>query len=349
MRPISRSWIFWAVTLLVSAGAGLLYTRLFGIGGYLTSPIYGMFTGAAALGMDSMLRRSAAFSRLRAGPTLIYLPVAEGIMLLAVIVGNSAGGFACWALGLADWSLEEAVTPTARAVIYSFVLSSLYVFAARVRDLIGGEIFLNLLLGRYHRPIEIERVFLFIDIVGSTAYAEKHGDLAAQTFMGAVFSAIAEPVRHYRGSVEDYVGDLAIISWPLKRGIDEARCVACLFAIEEELSRDALGWQRRFGRVPQIRAAMHGGPVVAAEIGVDRHKIAYFGDVLNTTARIEALSRTLNVSYLISGDLLAMIPSLPDGIEARDLGSHRVRGRDQLLAVHALERKRERASARSVA
>ena len=349
MRPISRSWIFWIVTLTVSAGAGLLYTRLFGVGGYLTSPIYGIFTGSAALGMDSLLRRSSFFGRLRAGSSLVYLPVAEGLMLVAVIIGNSAGGFACWALGLADWSLQEAITPTAQAVTYSFVVSSLYVFAARVRDLIGGEIFLNLLLGRYHRPIEIERVFLFVDIVGSTAYAEKHGDLAAQTFMGAVFSAIAEPVRRHRGSVEDYVGDLAIISWPLRRGIEEARCVACLFDIDEELSRDAVGWQRRHGRVPQIRAALHGGPVVAAEIGVDRHKIAYFGDVLNTTARIEALSRTLNVSYLISGDLLAHLPALPDGVAARDLGSHRVRGRDQLLAVHALERKRERASARSVA
>jgi adenylate cyclase len=349
MRFNRRSLAFWAVTLVVSAAAGVAYTRLFGIGGPLTSAVYGVFTGTAAIAMDSMLRRAPALAWLRAQSTIVYLPIAEAAMLAAVIAGNSAGGFACWALGLSDWTLEEAVLPTARAALYSFLVSAVFVFATRVRDLIGGDIFLNLLLGRYHRPIEEERVFLFVDVVGSTAYAEAHGDLAAQTYLGEVFAALAEPVRRHRGAVEDYVGDLAIISWPLQRGLQDGRCVACLFAIVDTLARDPLRWQRQFGKVPEVRAALHGGPVVAAEIGVDRHKIAYFGDVLNTTARLEALSRTLEAPVLVSGDLLARFDGLPDGIAARDLGSHRVRGRNQTLQVHALERAGHPSAARAVA
>jgi adenylate cyclase len=87
----------------------------------------------------------------------------------------------------------------------------------------------------------------------------------------------------------------------------------------------------------RIRAALHGGPVVTAEVGVDRHKIAYFGDAVNVTARLEALCRTLDAPVLISGDLLAKLPRLPDGVRARPLGEHAVRGRDQVLAVAALE------------
>ena len=64
----------------------------------------------------------------------------------------------------------------------------------RVRDLIGSEVFLSLLIGRYHRPVREERVFLFVDLVGSTRFAELHGNMRAQDFLSAFFAALAEPV-----------------------------------------------------------------------------------------------------------------------------------------------------------
>jgi adenylate cyclase len=76
--------------------------------------------------------------------------------------------------------------------------------------------------------------------------------------------------------------------------------------------------------------------VVAAEIGVDRHKISYFGDTVNMTARLEALCRELGAPVLISSELLARLPRLPGGIGATDLGPHEVRGRDRPLTVVAL-------------
>ncbi len=76
---------------------------------------------------------------------------------------------------------------------------------------------------------------------------------------------------------------------------------------------------------------------MTAEVGVDRHKISYFGDVVNTTARLESLSRTLGVPVLVSADLLARMPVLPDGLRARNLGVHALTGRDQRLEVFGLE------------
>ena len=206
-----------------------------------------------------------------------------------------------------------------------------------MRDLIGAEVFRNILLGRYHRPVEEERVFVFLDLIGSTAYAQANGDLRAQAFLGAIFAALAEPVRRHGGSIDDYVGDMALITWPMKAGVMEGRCVACVFAFLDVIAAEAEAWQRDFGQVPAFRAAFHGGAVVTAEVGVDRHKISYFGDVVNTTGRIEALCRTLEASLLISSDLLDRIPSLPRGVRARSLGAHAVKGRGQMLAVLALE------------
>ncbi len=221
------------------------------------------------------------------------------------------------------------------------------VFVVRMRDLIGAEIFVNLMIGRYHRPVEEERIFLFVDVVGSTAYAETHGDLKAQAYLGAVFATIAEPVRRCQGSTDDFVGDMALITWPMGRGLKEARCVACIFAIRESLARDAEAWIQRFGTVPEIRAALHGGSVVAAEVGVDRHKIAYFGDAVNVTARLEALCRTLDAPNLISpiswpGSAACRPASAP-----APSASIRSAGRDRTLAVAALEAESDYVAGRS--
>ena len=69
------------------------------------------------------------------------------------------------------------------------------------------------------------------------------------------------------------------------------------------------------GTVPRLRAALHGGSIVTAEVGVDRHKIAYFGDAVNVTARIESLCRPLGTEILVSDDLLARIARLPAGAD----------------------------------
>lgn len=329
---------FMLAILAASAGAGIAYQYLFETGLPLAGAIYGAIVGACVLALERGIVLPRLQRRLRALPTLLYLPAAGASFVAAIAVGVTIGGTVVWSLGLVPTTLGEAVHLTDRVLLYSLAISGVFVFVIRMRDLLGGEVFLNLLVGRYHRPVREERIFLFIDIVGSTAYAARHGDLAAQEYLGAIFNALAEPVRRFRGAVDDYVGDMALISWPQARGAKDARCVACLFAIIDGIENEADEWTARFGQVPRLRAALHGGPVVTAEVGLDRHKIAYFGDVVNTTGRLEALSRTLDVPFVVSADLLARLPTLPPGVTARALGAHRLRGRDEPIAVAALER-----------
>ena len=131
---------------------------------------------------------------------------------------------------------------------------------------------------------------------------------------------------------------MALITWPLRRGLREARCVACMFAILDALESEAPAWVREYGQVPRLRMALHCGSVVTADVGVDRHKIAYFGDTVNATARLEALCRTLDAPLLASRDVIARLPALPPGIALSDLGPQTVRGRGQPLRVVALAR-----------
>ena len=327
---------FWMTMAAVSAGFGALHGVLFHDGPTLVGVVHGTGVGLLVIAYERGLFLGRYSRRLRQLPTFAYFAAAEISLVVLIVAAMSATGAVVWTLGLADKTFVEAVTPKLHTIPFALAVSALIVAVLRVRDLIGSETFASLVLGRYHRPVSEERVFLFLDLVGSTAYAERHGDLAAQALLKAVFAAIAEPVRRHRGQVDDYIGDQVIVSWPLARGIERARCVACIFAIRQTLDRDRERWRARFGLVPELRAALHGGSVVTAEVGVDRHKIAYFGDVMNATARLEGLCRETGRSVLVSDAILARLPALPDGIEAEALGAYRLRGRSEAMAVHAL-------------
>ncbi|WP_082524085.1 adenylate/guanylate cyclase domain-containing protein [Methylobacterium sp. Leaf399] len=332
---------FWIVIAAAGACFGAVFGFLFKEGPTVAGMIFGACVGGVAIAYERGVLFPSYSRRLRLLPTPAYLVAAELSLLLVVLVGMTVTGSLMWTLGLTDKTLLQAATPQPASVLYALAVSALLVSVLRVRELLGSGTFANILLGRYHRPVSEERVFLFLDLVGSTTYAEKHGDLAAQELLKAVFSAIAEPVRRHRGQVDDYIGDQVIISWPLVRGIEQARCVACVFAVRRTLGNDRDWWITRFGVVPELRAALHGGSVVTAEVGVDRHKIAYFGDVMNATSRLEGLCRTTGRPVLISDAVLARMPVLPDGIEAEELGLHSLRGRSGTMVVHSLAEKRK--------
>lgn len=334
----SRQLWFALSILACGAGAGLAYHALFGSGRPGAALLYGLVMSGCLMAVERGWVFGRLHARIRRLPPLLYVPVAEATYVAAIAAGNALGGLLVWALRLTDDPLAEAVVLTPRVLAYSVAVSVVLVFVVRVRDLIGHDAFVSLLIGRYHRPVREARVFLFIDVVGSTAYAEAHGDLRAQGYLGAIFAALAEPVRRHRGSTDDYVGDMMMVTWPLTRGLKDARCVACVFAALDAIEAEAAAWARDFGQVPRLRMALHCGSVVTADVGVDRHKIAYFGDTVNATARIEALCRTLEAPVLASHALLAHLPGLPPGITARDLGPHPVRGRGQPVGVTALER-----------
>ena len=328
--------LFGLFILGASAAAGVVYERLFGPGDPFVSAVYGLFIGAPVVAFETGWLLPSWRRFLRRLPTAPAVIGAEATYLVLITAGHVVAGVLLWMSGHAMGPLDEAAIPPARVLLYSLVASAILVSVIRVRDLIGSQIFLSLLVGRYHKPVREERVFLFVDVVGSTRFAETHGDLRAQEFLGAFFAALADPVRGHGGSMDDYVGDLALITWPLARGIRKARCVACVFAIQDAIAKNAAAWEDRFGFVPHFRAALHGGPVVTAEVGVDRHKIAYFGDTVNATARLEALCRELDTPVLISTDLLDRIPALPSGVRVERLGEYAVRGRATPLSVAVL-------------
>ncbi|WP_353844776.1 adenylate/guanylate cyclase domain-containing protein [Rhizobium sp. CSW-27] len=317
---------------------GMLFMLIFNVEGALyVGSIYALACSMPLIVFESGLLMPSLLQRIRRFSTPAFFLSSLGIYFVLSGMGFAAAGIVMKTTGLLDahWKQVLLIRPPAFAYTLIFFLGGLTIL--RVRQLLGRQVFRSLVTGRYRTPIQEERIFLFIDLVGSTAYAREFGDLRAQEFLGEIFADFAGHVRKNMGEIDDYVGDCAIITWPMQEGLQQARCVRCLYDILDDINAHADWWQTHFGRVPQLSAALHGGAVVTAEIGVFHHKITYFGDVVNTTGRIETLCKSLGQPVLISDDLLERL-RLPDGIVACSQGAHLLKGRNEPLVVHALTR-----------
>ncbi|MFE1599288.1 adenylate/guanylate cyclase domain-containing protein [Methylobacterium sp. ID0610] len=334
----------WIAAPVVGALAGLLYAAIFDVGLLRDSAVRGAFIGSPILFYERGLLMPDWRDRIRRAATPLFAAATVATYVALIVLGNAAAGTLLHHLFGSMPNARAAMMMSESGFLYALGISAAIAFVFRVRDLIGPRVFTNLLLGRYHRPISEERIFLFLDVAGSTRFAEQHGDLAAQQYLGEVFSALALPVHRSGGSIDDYVGDMALVSWTIARGTRNAACLRCVFDFAATLQAEAATWEARFGQVPGFRAALHCGSVVTAEIGLERHKIAYFGDTVNTTSRLESLAKDLGASVLVSADLLGRLGDLPPDLAAEDLGSHAIRGRNEPLRIAAIRRRTEPAA-----
>lgn len=212
------------------------------------------------------------------------------------------------------------------SMVYSVACVILFNLVIGVTGLIGGRTFLNFISGRYHSPVEENRFVLFVDIVGSTALAERLGGIGIHRLLDRIFRLLAVAVDDYRGEVLNYVGDGVIITWPERRGAIDHRPLRCFVAMREQLARASGQLQREFGVMPQIRGSLHFGAVIIGEIGDVKRAIVFNGDVMNTGARLEELSRSVEGGFLVSRAAMQRFDSRPP-FPVRDLGRLAIRGR----------------------
>ena len=94
-------------------------------------------------------------------------------------------------------------------IAFSFTVGLSVVSALTLNRLIGPGVFRNLLLGRYHSPREEQRALLFIDLVGSTAIAERIGATRFLALMNQFVYDIGAALEGSGGVIYRYVGDEA--------------------------------------------------------------------------------------------------------------------------------------------
>jgi adenylate cyclase len=202
-----------------------------------------------------------------------------------------------------------------------------------VNDKYGPGVFRKFLLGKYFKPQREERVFMFLDLRSSTTIAEKIGEENYFNFLKEVFQYATPGILKFKGEIYQYVGDEIVISWDLKSGIQDANCIKCYFEIQTLLNKNKEYFQTNYGVVPVFKAGLHYGHVMAGEIGVVKREIAFSGDVLNTTARIQAKCNELGVDILASKFLIDKLNFGNNSFHPKEMGAMELRGKKELVTL----------------
>ncbi len=301
--------------------------------------ISGLMIGAAVGGMEVFL----FFGRMRQAPFLGLLAARMLAYTATFVVGLTAANAArlaearafSWGQAARFYLLEEGVF--VRDFFHVTIASFVFVWILQASQLQRGRDVFNFIIGRYHRPQEMERVFLFVDLTSSTTIAEELGHLTYSSFLQDFFFDVNMAALPWRGEIYQYVGDEVVVSWPMNTGTDQARCVQCFFAMLDTVEARRDEYVERYGVYPRFRGGMHGGTVVVTWVGEIKKEIVYHGDVVNTAARIQGESKSGPFSCLASGELLNQI-TLPNGITATPVGEVPLRGKEFALPLFGLER-----------
>ncbi len=87
-------------------------------------------------------------------------------------------------------------------------------------------------------------------------------------------------------------------------------------------------------------AGLHYGRVLIGGIGREKREVGYWGDALNTAARVQGLCRALGTPVLLTADFARELPSggdsLPEG-GLRRLGLVEVRGKHEQVELYAFD------------
>jgi class 3 adenylate cyclase len=228
---------------------------------------------------------------------------------------------------------------TERHLLYALPFFIIVVVAVNfVRQMnrhIGPNVLGYFAAGVYHRPITEERIFLFVDLEGSTQLAERLGSARYFELLRRFVDHLTDPVLESQGQIYQYAGDEVVITWPLASGVRAANCVRCFFDMRAAVERDAEAYRRDFDTVPRFRGGLHGGRVTAGELGDLRLEIVFVGDILNTAARLEEHAKRAGLDLVTSGALLERL-TLPAGVEATRCGDLVLRGKEAPVAAYGL-------------
>ncbi len=194
-------------------------------------------------------------------------------------------------------------------LVYFFIVGSLIEVFHEIDRKLGKGILVKFLLGRYYKPKEEKRIFLFMDLKSSTYYAEKLGHFKYSRLIQDCFKDISEAVRANHAEIYQYVGDEVVLTWKVDEGLEKLRCLRVFYDFLEILEKKKEYYQKNYGMVPIFKAGVHSGAVMVAEVGELKSEIAYHGDAINTASRIQGLCNSYQSRLLISGNLMKELSS----------------------------------------
>ena len=174
----------------------------------------------------------------------------------------------------------------------------------------------------------------FSDIEGFTTMCESLEPKQLIKTLNEYFSAVAEPIERYGGTITQFQGDAILASFNLPAADPDHAAHAIQAAIETQ----QLLAQRRFGNgiVLKSRIGINSGTVVGGLVGTEtRLGYTVHGDDVNLAARLEQLNKDYGTRIIVSETTADLAGR--DRFAFRRLGDVQARGRSTPTTVYTVE------------
>ena len=353
-RVVFREWFFIIVSTIalfyayyIIAWWGLSsYMRQGIFNGYMESGyihleiivqgvIFGLLFGLINYLIDNSMLRRKSFGALILIRTSLYM---IAVIFSALLVIGIYDYFYIMSVEM-FWEMKEEFTfPVLLSVWIYLLLIILFInFLLQINRKFGHGVLLSMITGKYHKPRNEFRIFMFLDMKNSTGHAQRLGHYNYSRLIQTCIHDLTDIIMRYKAHVYQYVGDEVVLTWSTKQGVKNFNCINLYYAFEQRLRERRDYYEKHYDTIPEFKAGLDEGPITVTEVGDIKREIAYHGDVLHTAARLEKMCNNLEKKVLITQRLLSMLPS-EDGFEMEFLGEFHLRGKKEKEKVFGINR-----------
>lgn len=220
--------------------------------------------------------------------------------------------------------------------IFSLLASIFLILFLEVSSLLSSKFFYNYFTGKYHQPVQEERIFMFVDVKSSTTMAEQLGDIRYSRLLQDLFNDFTDAILASKAEVYQYAGDEIILTWKTSTGLKGERCLYCFYLLKECIKRREEYYLENYNIIPKFKAGMHIGKAVTTWVGKVKKEIVFHGDLLNTTSRIQCKCNDFNHDFVISEEMKNALPQdLP--VKYSHQGEILLRGKANAMKLYTVD------------
>ncbi|MEL6917125.1 MAG: adenylate/guanylate cyclase domain-containing protein [Bacteroidota bacterium] len=287
-------------------------------------PIMGLVSGYVQITTEERIYKYTSVQR------FFLIRFAYGILSVVLLI---VGAYSIYQLYFGtSISLWTFASDEGSAAIYFYVLftDSFLSVMRQVSLMLGEGNLTKLLQGKFYTPREETRIFMFLDLQSSTSLAEQLGHIRYSLLIQDCFNYLGITIEN-EAEVYQYVGDEAVLTWPLEVGLQNQNCLRAFYKFTDLLKEKSGHYREKYNCEPRFKAGMHGGVVTVTEVGKYKIEIAYHGDAINTAARIQGQCNLFNEELLISETLKKQLEHKQ--FTFKTLGSIPLKGKKEEVSI----------------
>ncbi len=206
-----------------------------------------------------------------------------------------------------------------------------------IRQRVGSHNFTKLASGYYRKPREEDRIFIFIDLISSTKYAEQLGHRQYSKFLQKCFEPLGLLEIKYRAMQYQIIGDEVVLTWYTKHIQNFRYAVKFYYEFSYMLSTMQNEFKKEFGIIPDFTASINSGKIMVSEVGSLKSEIAFHGDVLNTAARIQKQCKSYKRKLLVTKNFTEQFGKVSDGFKIEWIAKDLLIGKKHQVDIFAIE------------